>query len=119
MGYVYHSHFLVWFEIGRTDYFRMLGFTYVEMEQNGIYMPVVECASKFLVPARYDDELEVGTDLEMPSRIKLKFNYEVVRIRDSRLIAQGSTTHVPVNQEGRPCRLPAVYVEALQKGIKV
>lgn len=118
MGFVYHSHFLVYYEIGRTDYFREFGFTYTQMEQDGVFMPVVECSSRFYLPARYDDQLQILTGLQMLSRLKLKFDYEVVRIRDSRLIAEGSTSHVPVNREGKPCRVPAVYLDALnQKGL--
>lgn len=117
MGFVYHSRFFEYFEIGRTDYFRELGFTYKQMEADGVFMPVVECTTRFFVPARYDDEIEILTTLQMLSRLRLKFDYEAVRIRDSRLIAEGSTTHVPVGREGKPCRVPAVYLDALnQKG---
>jgi len=115
MGVVYHSNFLVYFEIGRTDYFRKLGFTYKKMEEDHVYMPVTECHCRYFVPALYDEELEILTRLEMLSRLKIKFLYEVIRKHDQKRIAEGHTIHVPMNSEGNPCRVPAVYLEALHK----
>lgn len=112
---VYHSNFLQYFEIGRTDYFRTLGFTYKKMEEDHVYMPVTECYCRYFVPAQYDDELQVETGLEMLSRLKIKFFYDVVRKPDEKMIAQGYTVHVPVNSAGNPCRIPAVYLEALHR----
>ena len=113
MGMVYHSNFLVYFEIGRTDYFRQLGFTYRKMEEDRVYMPVTECYCRYYVPAVYDDELEIVTQLQMLSRLKIKFLYDVIRGSDSKLIAEGFTVHVPINSDGNPCRIPRVYLEAL------
>jgi acyl-CoA thioester hydrolase len=113
MGVVYHSNFLVYFEIGRTDYFRKLGFTYKKLEEENVFMPVTDCSCRFLLPAYYDDELEIHTDLEMLSRLKLKFFYRVIRRSDSKQIAEGFTVHVPVNRAGAPCRIPNPYLEAL------
>jgi acyl-CoA thioester hydrolase len=115
MGVVYHSNFLIYFEIGRTDYFRDLGFTYRAMEADNVFMPVTECYCQFKLPAYYDDELDIQTSLEMLSRIRLKFTYMVIRKADSRLIAEGYTVHVPVNRSGVPCRIPPPYLEALNE----
>jgi acyl-CoA thioester hydrolase len=118
MGVVYHSNFLIYFEIGRTDYFRQLDFTYKQMESQDIYMPVTECYCRYIVPARYDDELEILTQFSALSRLKFKFSYEIVRIMDTKLLAEGYTTHVPVNSEGTPCRIPKAYREALLRSIQ-
>src|SRR5438105_9781767 len=62
MGIVYHSNYLVWMEIGRTEYFRALGFSYRELERDyRLYTPVVEVRCRYLAPARYDDEIVVRT----------------------------------------------------------
>lgn len=114
MGMVYHSNFLIYFEIGRTDYLRQLGFTYRKMEEDHVYMPVTESHCRYFVPAVYDDELIVLTKLEMISRLQLKFHYEVIREKDSKMIAEGYTVHVPINNEGKPCRMPSVYSNALK-----
>ena len=113
MGVVYHSNFLVYFEIGRTDYFRNLGFTYKEMESGDIFMPVTESFCRYLFPARYDDELEILTNFTTLSRLKFKFIYQVVRLTDSKVLADGYTIHVPVNSAGAPCRIPEQYRVAL------
>jgi len=75
-------------------------------------MPVTECFCHFTQPAKYDDELEISTSLEMLSRLKLKFTYQVYRKGDSNLIAEGYTVHVPTNAAGKPCRIPAIYLES-------
>lgn len=113
MGVVYHSNFLVYFEIGRTDYFRELGFTYKEMESSNVYMPVTECFCRYILPAHYDDELEIRTKFATLSRLRFKFDYEVVRMSDSKILAEGYTIHVPVNASGAPCRIPEQYRRAL------
>ncbi len=113
MGVVYHSNFLVYFEIGRTDYFRNLGFTYKEMEARDIFMPVTESFCRYLIPARYDDELEILTKFTTLSRLRFKFSYEILRMIDSKILADGYTIHVPVNSAGNPCRIPEEYRTAL------
>jgi acyl-CoA thioester hydrolase len=117
MGVVYHSNFLVYFEIGRTDYFRELGFTYREMETKDVFMPVTECFCRFLFPARYDDELEILTRFSTISRLKFKFTYEVLRMKDTKILADGYTIHVPVNSAGNPCRIPQEYRNALLRSL--
>lgn len=111
MGFVYHSNFFLYFEIGRADYFREAGFTYRQLEEEQVYMPVTECSCRFLRPAFYDDELEVFTELEMISRLKLKFSYEV--FRSGTRLAEGFTVHVPTTPGGKPCRIPARYLERI------
>jgi len=113
MGVVYHTNFLIYFEVGRTDYFRHLGWTYRQMETENVFMPVTECFCRFLQPARYDDELIISTTLEMLSRLKLKFSYQVKRSGDSNIIAEGYTIHVPTNAAGKPCRIPAIYLNSM------
>ncbi len=111
MGVVYHSNFLVYFEIGRTDYFRQFGFTYRELENDGVFMPVTESYCRYDRSAYYDDELDIVTTLEMMSRLKLRFNYDVLRNSNEK-IAEGYTMHVPMNSSGKPCKIPAAYLAA-------
>lgn len=112
MGICYHSNFLIYFEVARTDYFRAFGFTYKQLESDGVFMPVTECYCRYDVSAYYDDELELVTGLEMLSKLKLRFNYEVFRGPHNQRIAEGYTVHVPVNNGGKPCRIPAAYLKA-------
>ena len=106
MGVVYHANYLVWFEVGRTDLLRALGWTYREMEAAGISLPVIEAHCTYQRPARYDDELEVRTEGEMLSVVRMKFTYSVVRPADGVVAATGFTMHAAVDPNGRPCRLP-------------
>ena len=106
MGVVYHANFFVWFEVGRTDLLRSAGWTYREMEAEGLSLPVIEAHCDYKQPARYDDELEVRTTGELMSPVRVAFSYEVVRPADGELLAIGRTVHATLDRSGRPSRLP-------------
>ena len=106
MGVVYYANYFVWFEVGRTDLLRASGWTYREMETEGFGLPVIEAQCTYREPAKYDDEIEVRTTGEMLSRVRVKFSYEVVRAADAATLATGTTVHVTLDRNGRPCRLP-------------
>ena len=78
MGMVYHGNYAQFYEIGRTESIRALGFTYKDIEAMGIIMPVVDIHSRFLRPAKYDDLLTVKTSLkELPLHHKIIFHSEI------------------------------------------
>ena len=106
MGVVYHANYLVWFEVGRTDLLRTLGWTYRDMEAAGVSLPVIEAHCEYQRPARYDDELEVRTEGEMMSGVRMKFSYVIARLEDGVVAAAGHTVHAAVDENGRPCRIP-------------
>jgi acyl-CoA thioester hydrolase len=106
MGVVYYANYLVWFEVGRTDLLRSLGWTYREMEHAGITLPVIEAHCEYRRPALYDDEIEVRTKGRMLSPVRVEFTYEVVRREDQTIAASGRTIHAAVGPAGKPCRLP-------------
>ena len=112
MGIVYHAHYLVWFEVARTDLLRQFGWTYREMEETGVRLPVIEAECRYLRPARYDDELEVRATVRLLSPVRLEFTYEVVLMKDGITSAVGTTRHAALTKEGRPCRLPERIREA-------
>lgn len=105
MGFVYHTNYLVWFEVGRAEYMRAAGIPYSDLERQGIYLPVLECACRFVHPAHYDAALTVRTVVTELTRVKLTFRYEI--LEDGRLLATGHTTHVFTDREGKPTRIPA------------
>ncbi|HXG88253.1 MAG TPA: thioesterase family protein [Vicinamibacterales bacterium] len=107
MGIVYYAHYLVWFEIGRTEWLRDTGWTYRAMEQDGLGLPVIEAQCAYKTSARYDDEIEIRTAARMVSAVRLAFDYQLVRTADAVTIATGSTVHATVDLTGRPLRLPA------------
>lgn len=117
-GVVYHSNYLIWFEVGRVELCRDYGFNYRDMETEAdAYLPVTEARVKYRVPAKYDDEIVVRTRvIELRSRA-ITFAYEVLRAGDEMLLAEGETHHIVMNSEGRAKTFPPKYAE-LMKGTK-
>jgi acyl-CoA thioester hydrolase len=117
MGVVYYANYMVWFEIGRTDFCRKHGFAYREMEQqDGLYIMVAEARCRYKAPARYDDEILVRTCLRATRRRVLVFGYEVYRQGTDELLAEGETVHVITDSEGHPRSLPEKYRELFVAG---
>ena len=114
MGVVYYGNYLAWFEVGRSDLLRQLGSSYRDIEQNGVYLPVVEAQCRYHHPARYDDLVEIRTKASRPSRAQLRFDYELSRVADDVALASGSTVHVATKDNGKPCRLPAKLTELFE-----
>jgi acyl-CoA thioester hydrolase len=106
MGVVYYANYLVWFEVARADLLRALGWTYREMEESGVTLPVIEAHCEYRQPSHYDDELEVRTKGRMLSPVRMQFDYEIVRRDDAVIAAVGHTVHAALDTAGRPCRLP-------------
>jgi len=106
MGVVYYSNYFIWFEVGRTDLLRGNGWTYREMEADGVSLPVIEAHCAYKQPARYDEDLEVHTTGTLVSPVRVEFSYEVVRPSDHQTVATGRTVHAALDRNGRPCRLP-------------
>jgi acyl-CoA thioester hydrolase len=106
MGVVYYANYLVWFEVGRTEWLRDTGWTYREMEVEGIALPVIEAHCEYRQPARYDDTIEIRTRAALLTPVRIRFDYEVVR-DDPTVVATGYTVHAALDANGRPCRLPS------------
>jgi acyl-CoA thioester hydrolase len=107
MGFIYHSHFFAYFEIGRCELVRDCGFPYTELESHGILMPLKECGAQFRLAARYDDLLAIGTRVELLTAVRLRFGYEVHRISGGTAthLATGFTDHLFIDRNGRPTRV--------------
>ena len=107
MGFAYYANYLAWFEVGRCEWLRSLGWTYRDLEQrDGVMLPVIEAHCEYFHPARYDDELEIRARGELASRVRVRFTYEVVRPADGLRLAAGHTEHAATDLAGRPRRLP-------------
>lgn len=99
MGIVYHSNYLIWFEVGRTELFRDLGLPYTLFEEQGLGLAVVEAHCRYRKPARYDDDLTICTELKQFSSRRVTFSYRVMR--GDVLLTEGKTVHVFITEEGR------------------
>lgn len=114
MGVVYHANYLVWFEIGRTEYCRARGFSYREMEETeNAFLVVAESYCRYKAPAYYDDELVVRTQITELRRRSLRFGYEIIRASDDQIIAEGETGHVVTDANGRVRSMPDAYRDLL------
>ena len=113
MGVVYYANYLVWFEVGRTEWLRATGWSYREMEHDGVSLPVIEAHCDYTQPARYDDEIEIRTRAALLSPVRIRFDYDVVRAIDGTIVASGHTVHAALDVNGKPCRLPARVLEML------
>jgi acyl-CoA thioester hydrolase len=114
MGVAYYANYLVWFEVGRTEWLREAGWTYREMESAGVSLPVIEAHCEYRQPARYDDEIEIRTTAKALSPVRIRFDYLAVRTPGEILVAEGHTVHAALGAGGRPCRLPARVRELLR-----
>ena len=111
MGVVYYANYLVWFEVGRTEWLRRTGWSYREMEQDGVSLPVIEAHCDYRRPARYDDEIEIRTRATRLTPVRVRFDYDVRR--EDVVVASGYTVHAALDGAGRPRRLPARVAEVL------
>jgi len=111
MGVVYHANYLVWFEIGRTSFIEELGFTYPEMEDSGVLLPVIDARLTYHKPARYGDKVYVETSIRKYAGIRLTYDYEV-KSEAGDLLVSGYTEHTFTTKETfRPIQLRKVNKE--------
>ena len=118
MGVVYHANYLVWFEVGRVEFLRQLGFSYKEMElQDGCHIAVVDARCRYKAPARYDDEVIVRTHLKNVRESLVHFGYELMRASDGTLLAEGETTHVVIDREMKKRSIPDKYMALFREAV--
>lgn len=115
MGIVYHSNHFIWFEIGRVELLRQLGFSYRTMEaEDHCYIAVVDARCKYRVPAKYDDEVIVRTHLKNVRESVIHFGYELVRLDDGTLLAEGETTHIVTDAQMKITAIPDKYLRVFR-----
>ena len=114
-GVVYYGNYLRYFEAGRTEFMRDFVSTYKELEDMGFILPVVECYVRYKAPAFYDDLLVVETSLVDIKKVSCRFNYQIFKEGDSKLLISGYTTHAVVNRKLKLAKLPEEYLVRLKK----
>jgi len=113
MGVVYHSNYLIWFEVGRVELMRSYGFDYKRMEiEDDCHLVVADLHCRYHHPARYDELLVVRTRILEAKNRMLKFGYELFRKDDHKLLATGETTHISCRRDGRVIHFPERYKSA-------
>ena len=114
MGVVYYANYLRWFETGRCEFLRQIGLPYSTIEQQGFHFPVTEVNCRYASSARYDDNVQIATELTELGRASLLFVYRISRESNNDLLATGSTKHACIDQAGKVARIPAILLDVLK-----
>lgn len=115
MGVVYHANYLVWCEIGRTDFIRALGRSYAELERDGITLAVSDATMRFVGSARYDDPIVVHTRLDDVRSRSMRFVYRIEHAETGKPLVTASTSLVALDATGKPSRLPEALLHLLRR----
>ena len=119
MGVVYHSNHFIWFEVGRVELLRQMGFSYRDMEsQDNRFIAVAEATCRYRAPVRYDEEVLVRTRLKNARDSVVHFGYELVRLSDGALLAEGETTHIVTDAQMKIAVLPDKYLNAFRAALR-
>lgn len=104
MGYLHHSRFFQYFEMGRVELLRSMGISYADVERRGIFFVVVKVECRYRAAARYDEELTLTTRVTRQAHVRIDHAYELRR--GTTLLAEASTTIACVDREGRLSEIP-------------
>lgn len=114
MGIVHHSNYPVWFEVGRTDFFRKLGMRYSDIEEKGVILPLTDLKCSYKSPARYEDEIIIKTKPVKVSCVRLSFKYEVLKKKGMVLVGTGETSHAWTDKNLKPINIEKKMPELFQ-----
>jgi acyl-CoA thioester hydrolase len=118
MGVVYHSNHLIWFEVGRVELMRQMGFSYRDMErEDGRFIAVAEVKCRYRAPVYYDEEVLIRTRLKSVRESVVVFSYELVRADNGTLLAEGETTHIVTDSKMKIAVLPEKYLTAFRTAV--
>lgn len=117
MGVVYHAEYLVWCEVGRTEYIRSLGLPYAEMERRGAFLAVADASLRYHASARYDDLVRVETRLTEVRSRAVTFDYLIRHVQSGARLVSARTLLVSLGRDGRPAPLPADVRDLLERAM--
>lgn len=119
MGIVYHTNYIKWFEIGRTELLRSVGIVYAEMEAQGYNLPLTEAYCNYLSPAKYDQIIVIETELEYLKRASMKFVYTIWDEDRQKALVEGYTIHACTNNLGKIVRIPSFILEKVNEQMQI
>jgi acyl-CoA thioester hydrolase len=114
MGVAYYANYLRWFEQGRSEFLRQIGLPYSRIEEQGFHFPVIEVNCRYADSARYDEVIEITTELTELGRASLSFAYRISHQSNNGLLASGSTKHACIDHSGKVARIPQILLNALE-----
>ena len=106
MGIVHHCAYIVWFEEGRSALSRKAGRPYADFERTGFVLAVSEVGARYLAPARYDQRVTVQARVSQVRSRMIRFDYQVLDTETGECLVTGFTTHICLNGQGKPARIP-------------
>jgi acyl-CoA thioester hydrolase len=115
MGIAYYANYLVWFEVGRTEFCREKGFCYADLEALGYRLVVTDVHCRYRNAARYDEAITVRTWLKGMNRRMITFGYQILRKEKEEMIAEGETRHLCLDSNGTPKTLPQQFYDIFAK----
>lgn len=118
MGIVYHTNYIRWFEIGRTELFREIGILYTEVESAGYNLPLTQVYCHYHLPAHFDDIVTVETEIAYLKHASLKFSYCIWSEQPQKLLTEGYTVHACTDKKGRIIRIPAMVADKVHQFYK-
>ena len=113
MGIVYNTRYLEYFEESRTELLSSIGLSVSKIERSGITLPVVSSYCKYFIPAKFEQNLIVRSEIRTIPKAKLKIYYKITLFNESDLMIEGYTEHAFVNKENKPVRVPALILNQL------
>ena len=118
MGVVYHSNHLIWFEVGRIELMRQMGFSYRDMERDeGRFIAVAEAKCRYRAPVFYDEEVIVRTWIKIVREKVIIFSYELLRAETGTMLAEGETTHIVTDSKMKVSHLPEKYLKVFRAAV--
>jgi acyl-CoA thioester hydrolase len=105
MGVIYHSNYLIYFEVARSDFFKHIGYSYSRLEKDDIIMPVIEVKCEYIKPIKYDQDVRIETQINLFKGVRFGLKYEVYENENDVLLARGYTVHGFVNKAMKPINI--------------
>jgi len=115
MGVAYYANYLVWFEVGRSEFCRTKGFRYADLEALGYKLVVSDVHCRYRNSARYDEIVMVRTRLKEVNKRMVTFGYQILRRIGEEVIAEGETRHICVDSSGKTKSLPETFLVCLRR----
>jgi acyl-CoA thioester hydrolase len=114
MGIVYHTNYIRWFEIGRTELFRDMGILSSDVEMVGFNLPLTQVYCHYHLPAHYDEMIIVETEIAYLKWVSVKFTYRIWDENRSNLLTEGYTVHACTDRSGKIVRIPAIISDKIR-----
>jgi acyl-CoA thioester hydrolase len=116
MGVAYYANYLIWFEVGRSEFCRKRGFSYADLEALGYKLVVTDAFCKYRNAARYDETITIRTWLKEMKKRMITFGYQILRPEKNEIIAEGETRHLSLDSKGKPKSIPEEFAVRLGGG---